>query len=283
MVRGILKTIIVLLVASSFHSVTYAQIMNDVEGTILLLKLLPLEQQPIATLKNKLKKEWSIEDEDLGFGARRIIFEKGIYYTSIYIEALTFNNKLIFYETGVRSYSEEWPRMKTFVLETWKENNGPLLIEDEHRVFYRKTFDKNQTRLKSAIAQLLGKSRIVDIPENLRQSYEYLLNPINNIAVSENYCGLPPSILPGKNAIDTLASVERHDLIENVLRSYNPGARLYAAAALLAAKKRGVRLSNTTNVAIKKIINMQTPISTCSGCIFFTEKGKNIIRKLQQN
>lgn len=280
MASSAFKTIVVLLAAIAIHPSVYAQI-NDVEGTKLLLEVLPLENHPIAVLKKRLKKDWSIEDENLGFGARRVFFEKGIYYTSIYIEALTFNGSLVSYEAGVESYSQEWPRMKTFVVETWKENNGPVLVEDEHRVFYRKSFEKNQIKLKNTIAYLLGKPKIVTVPDSLKQSYDFLLNPTNNIAVSADACGLPPGILPGKEAIDKLVAAERYDLIENALRSYNPGARLYAAAALLTARNSGRRLSKITHIAIRRIINMPVPISTCSGCFIFAERGKEILPKLQ--
>jgi hypothetical protein len=229
-----------------------------------------------------LKKDWAVEEIDLGLGARRITFVKGVAYTSIFIEAITINNKLAYYEAGITSHSQEWPRMKTFVIETWLENDGPTFLEDEHRVYTTHTIKNNYALLKRTFARSLGSMREVSIPPDLELSYQYLTNPLNDIVVGNGGCGYPPDIPTGKVAIDALLAARRYDLIENVARGFNPGGRIFAAHALLEAKKNGARLSFSTDLTIKRTVNSPTPISTCAGCIVFREKGKQAIRKLQQ-
>jgi hypothetical protein len=281
MSKGTLKNIAILILLSVWPSLCLGQ-NNDVEGTQLLLKYLPLEKQSINILKRKLKKDWAVEEIDLGFGARRITFGKGVAYTSIFIEAITINNKLATYEAGITSHSQEWPRMKAFVIETWRENEGPTFLEDEHKVYSTHTIKYNYAMLKRIYARSLGPMRDVSIPPDLELYYQYLTNPLNDITVGNGGCGYPPDIPLGKEAIDALLAAKRYDLIENVLRGFNPGGRIYAVTALLEAKRNGARLSFATDLTIKRIVNSPTPISTCTGCIVFRENGKAAIRKLQQ-
>jgi len=54
-------------------------------------------------------------------------------------------------------------------------------------------------------------------------------------------------------------------MLQNVLRAYNPGARVLAAIALLELEKSGVRISRRTRATIKKILNLTIELH---GCVF---------------
>jgi hypothetical protein len=249
---------------------------NDVEGTELLLKLFPLERHSVGALQKRLKEDWSIEDRSLGFGARRVTFEKGITYTSIYVEALVFRGEWVSYEAGVKSYSTEWPRMRTFVIETWKERGGPSFAVDEHRVFCKQTNGERLEAFKKAVSATLGKLKEVSARTEWQDDYQYLLSPLNEVKVADGGCGLPPGSPQGKEAIDRLVSGKQLDLIENVVRGYNPGGRVYAALALLEMKRKGLRLRPSTKRAISEVMRMPTPISICAGCIVSTAKARDV-------
>ena len=96
----------------------------DVEGVPEVLKLFPFENQRIVALKEKLKDTWSVEEYDLGFGGKRLDFAKGNGYTKIYVESFIFNGQVAYYELGVESYSEEWPRIRDDVVEAWRKNGN---------------------------------------------------------------------------------------------------------------------------------------------------------------
>ena len=106
-----------------------------------------------------------------------------------------------------------------------------------------------------------------DIPDDLKSNYEFLISPMNNPYVGDGACGLGGSNLQGRIAIDALVNAKRIDLIENVLRGYNPGGRVYAMLALLAIKEHGERLREATMLTLKKVINLPVQVSTCEGCI----------------
>lgn len=64
-------------------------------------------------------------------------------------------------------------------------------------------------------------------------------------------------------AIESLVNAQRVDLLENVLRGYNPGARVLASLALLELEKSGVQLSGRTHTAIDAVMNLNIELHAC--------------------
>lgn len=81
----------------------------------------------------------------------------------------------------------------------------------------------------------------------------------------------------GKEAIDRIIRAGRFDLIENILRGYNPGGRVYAALALKAWVQKGRKLTPVETELIQKIASLDTPIDTCFGCLFGSETAGEIL------
>jgi hypothetical protein len=101
---------------------------------------------------------------------------------------------------------------------------------------------------------------------------------MKNSRVGMGICGLRGPVLEGKTSIDALVKAGRMDLIENVLRGYNPGGRAFAAIALLKMEERGVKLAPKVKKTIEKVRALDVPITTCSGCIVKSGlKAKDVI------
>jgi hypothetical protein len=77
----------------------------------------------------------------------------------------------------------------------------------------------------------------------------------------------PMRPLPGREAIDALVEARRLDLIANVLRGYNPGARVYALLALQRLRHDGLPISPGLASTMQKVQNLKVPVATCFGCI----------------
>ncbi len=122
----------------------------------------------------------------------------------------------------------------------------------------------------------------VDVPANLHDSYNLLTSFMENSAVSDGGCGLPPGPPEGKVAIGQLIEQDRFDLIENVARGYNPGARVYAMLALLEKQKQGRELNIETQRTIRQIVNLRIPITTCAGCFVYHETAKKVLAARRQ-
>jgi len=249
----------------------------DLTGVETIVKMIPMEGQDLSKLKMDLEGSWSIDDDNLGFGGHKIRFGKGFGYTSVYLDALTFNGKTAIYEISVHGANES-PSMRKQIIETWTRSGGPAFREDENKLYSHGRFDTVFEAYCRAVASELGEMQAVDVPVDIKKAYEYLISPMKNSRVGMGICGLRGPVLEGKTSIDALVKAERMDLIENVLRGYNPGGRVFAAIALLRMEERGVKLAPEVKKTIEKVRALDVPITTCSGCIVKSGlKAKDVI------
>jgi hypothetical protein len=107
------------------------------------------------------------------------------------------------------------------------------------------------------------------IPTELQKSFDSLTQPMEIDSVGGS---------DGEIAIAALVNAERFDLVENVLRGFNPNGRIYAARELLKLNKEGrLVLSADTLAVIAKISNLDIQISRVSGCIVKRLHAKEIL------
>jgi hypothetical protein len=260
-------------------------VQDDIEGIAVLLKLTPIENQNIEKLKKQLPAEWYIdEDENLGFGANRFRFGKGYGYSSVYVDVLTYNNQIAYYSIGVIGSFSKWNQYREQIIKAWIKNRGPAFIENGHEMTYEKKFENVFNSYYRKVAQELGELKSVDISAELKEPYEYLTSPLNNSYIGEGICGLGGPVLEGKTSIDALIDANRIDLIENVLRGYNPGGRIFAAITLLKMEKKGIVLNSELKKTLNKVIALDIPVSICSGCIVNGGlKTKDVVKRFVNN
>lgn len=268
--------------AQSSEPLEAAWIKEDIASVAIVLNLSPFENQSISLLKGRLKDTWSVEEQDFGFGGKRLDLGKGNGYTKMFVEAFLFNGRVAYYELGIESYSNEWPRIRDDIVQAWRKTSKVEPSVTQHRIAYLKTVDSVLASYRSAVLAHLGEMKPVDVPANLRDSYNLLTAFMENSAVSDGGCGLPPGLPEGKVAIDQLIEQDRFDLIENVARGYNPGARVYAMLALLEKQKQGRGLNLETQRTIRQIINLRIPITTCAGCFVYYETAKKVVAARRQ-
>lgn len=254
---------------------------RDVQGVAVLMKLTPIENRNIEVLKKQLKDQWSVDEDWLGFGAKHVNIGKGYGYSSVYIDVLTFENKIAYYEIGVRvSGSRNWEEYRQKIIDAWKQSGGPKYTEKEHELTYQRKYDNVFAAYYQVVAGDLGGMKAVSVPAELKEAYDYLISPLNNSYVGEGICGLDGPVLEGKTSIDALINANRVDLITNVLRGYNPGGRIFAAIALLRMKREGLRLDPDVTATLNKVAHLNVPVTTCFGCLVFTgRKAKSVVKQ----
>ena len=252
---------------------------KDVKSLQLISEVMPIENQTIETIKAVLGENTGTEEENLGFGAKRFILRKGNGYTSLQIDAFTLNGTIKYYEVSVGGDSDSWPQIRPYIVKAWRDNGGPDFEESKHGLAYRKILDIGFQTYRQVVAAELGEMTAVDIPAELRDYYDELISPLNNSAIGFGGCGYGGGVPQGRVAIDALVKANRIDLIENVLKGYNPGGRIYAVLALLEMKRRGFELSDNTESTITKISYLDIKVETCSGCIFTARTAKEILKE----
>lgn len=254
--------IVVLLVILLINASTFGQknklvtewVEEDVEGVSSIVELLPLERQNVDAVKSRLLKDWHVEETDLGFGAKYLELEKGWGYSKGYVHALICNRQVARYEAGIESYSKEWPQIKEQVQAKWIADKGPEVSEEEHGFVFRSTISSVLREYEATVAATLGPVTNISAPPELLKDYANLINPMENTTLSGTH---------GNEEIETLAGLKRVDMLENVLRGYNPGARVLAALGLLQLEKSGVHVSSATRATIGKVLNLTIDLHAC--------------------
>jgi hypothetical protein len=215
------------------------------------------------------------EEKDLGFGASTFDIAKGHGYTGIYVEGFVFRGTIGFYKVGIRGSSESWPRIRERVIDLWKHNHGPDFTESDSGLVYTETKAAVFLAYRSAVSAELGEMKRVEVTDELKKAFDYLTLPLENWGIGGT---------EGDMAIHALVNANRIDLIENVLRGFNPGGRVYAALALLKLSKANqCVLSADTVGTIAKVSNLDISITTGSGCIINRRTAKEILSDLDES
>jgi hypothetical protein len=245
-------------------------------------KLLSVESKNLEEIKATFPPNRNREGEDLGFGARKITFGATSGYTTLAIDLFTLNGGIQEYTIRVNGHSDSWPLIRSQLIDAWRKSGGPEFQETSSALSYHTLVDPDLQAYKRAVAAQLGQMKLVQIPIELKDDYEYLISPSQNSVVGSGGCGYAGVTPPGKKAIDALVNANRIDLIENVLRGFNPGGRVYAALALLHLKRGGLTLSDDTLCTINKVRDLNIPIEECAGCILFHRTAKEILKSPEQ-
>lgn len=227
---------------------------EDIQGVSAVVQLLPFENQNIEKVKVGLRKDWHVEETDLGLGAKYLELEKGQGYSMGYVHALIYNGRVAQYEAGIQSYSDEWPRIRQRISDEWRNRKGPEISAEEHGIVFRQTLASVLQEYKTKVAATLGEVKSTRVPPELATKYASLTDPMNNSTLSGTR---------RDDEIDALLNSSRVDLLENVLRAYNPGARVLAAFALLELEKSGTELSTETLRVIDKVLNLSIKLHAC--------------------
>ena len=265
--------------ARSLDDVKKEWITKDVELIGRLLPALARTDPSLESLEKIFGREPN-EQNELGFGARTFSFSNPGGYTYFTVNGFAFNGKLGYYRVGV-DRSSDWSKIRTFIIQAWKVNGQLPFTERESGITYYREYGQVVRDYKEAVRLQVGELKSVTVPRRLSDAYEYLLSLGNSSVVGSHGCdygGVDPY---GKTAIDQIVASGRIDLIENILKGYNPGGRMYALLALLKLRQNGTELSDETQNAIRVILNLDIGIETCSGCLHMDKRAKEIVSDWQ--
>jgi len=227
--------------AANSSSINHDWLNEDLKGIEILFRMLPQEgHNTVEGFMERLEGEWNINEEDRGFGAKRVNLRKGFGYIDVYIFIVTFGGKISSLEISIFKPSmDDWILVRKTILGKLKKHNDPRFKEEEQKLFMKYTYPGVLRPFYKSVADKLGAIQPLDVPPKLKAAYDYLISPMNNSEVGDGICFLGP-IVEGKASIDLLIKDQRVDLIQNVLRGYNPGGRIYAVIALLRMERKGL-------------------------------------------
>src|SRR5262249_9721041 len=147
---------------------------------------------------------------------------------------------------GIGCSWRDQKRVRTEIIRAWGENGLPKFKESDGTLYVVKKYDDVIRKDKAAVSSELGAMKPVTVPEDLAESYEYLASPLENSVVGVDGCDVAGVVPWGKTSIDSIVKERRVDLLENILRGFNPGGRVYAVMALKDLQRNGTKLSQDT-------------------------------------
>jgi hypothetical protein len=243
------------------------------------IKLISLLASPAPLTTQRIREILDLQgepdDEDLGFGASTFYIAKGHGYTSLYVEGFAFKGTIGSYKLGIQASKESWRQIREHIIDLWMQNYGPAFKENETGLFHEATNDSLVLGYKSAVSAELGEMTRADVPDELKNAFDYLTSPVGSRAVGDSIA---------EKAIDALVHAKRVDLIENVLRGFNPSGRVFAAFALLKLNKNSEQiLTSDTISTIAKVRNLDIPIVTVRGCIVSRRTANDILSESEES
>ncbi len=245
-----------------------------------LLKLIPKLLPPEIQTKESLEKIFGDKNQEheVEFGAKFLENGSSGGYTSFRVSVYSYKNSIVSYKISASTSQNSWNLIKPHFIEAWSQIAQVPFQETDRGIFYEYKNEAILQDYKKSIGLYLGEIKQSEIPADLKDAYDYLTAPFNNIEVSTTGCGYSGESPKGKKMIELFIKAGRFDLIENILKGYNQGGRAYAVIALLKLKKNGLKLSNETEQTIEKIIELDTRIESCSGCLGFSTTVKKLLQ-----
>ena len=217
-----------------------------------------------------------VYDEALGFGGRTFTFSKPGGYAYLKVSGFVFYDTIGYYKISVSS-SSQWANIGSTLIHFWKRNSDLEFKEEEYAIAHERQFPDVVAAYKNAVSAQLGELAPVTASEHLEQAYQLLLSLGAPLVLGDGPCGYGAVVPRGKRAIDAIAAANRIDLLSNILKGYNPGGRVYAAVALKAMERKGLKLTSDVLRALEVVRDLDIDLEVCSGCIHSHLKAKQII------
>jgi hypothetical protein len=264
--------------AANPRSVNPDPLQEALEGIEVLFRMLPREgHDRVDEFMGRLEGKWNVDEEDRGFGAKRVNLLRGFGYIQTYVHMVTFNGRISFFELGLfKPPVDDWALVRKPILGKLQKYKGRPFKEEEQELYIKYTYSGVLEPFYKSVADKLGPIKPLHVPSKLKAAYDYLISPMNNSEVGDGMCFLGP-VVEGKTSIDLLIKARRVDLVQNVLRGYNPGGRIYAAIALLRMERKGLFIRPETMKTIEQVASLNTLITACVGCFSRTSVGKDVI------
>ena len=205
-------------------------------------------------------------------------------YTSIQFLIVKTGSEIIYLEAGLNSNETKIldslasinkklrERMRLWQHEKVKINESIWGVE----LLYRYKNHKALNRLYRFLDKKYGPKDSVEIKDKeMMKHYRILMYPTYVYPYAGRY-GYPPQIPKGRKAMEYLVKHKRFDLLNNVLKGYNPEGKVYAIEAL--AKENKITAENLKS--IRFLVANGGMIQSMVGCLPEYLTYKDIINKI---
>lgn len=278
MIRNTLIAIMILLCSSMTTIFAKDKINNEWLNTdrVMLSKSNYLLTTDLKSIKDITNYNYYLtnpnEDKALGLNYRIIHLLKPGGYSRINVCALIdHDGNIAMYE--VRIFSDElvW----NILAKEYKYGAINNIHITESGLSYTHRNNQSFKIFDSGFKTYFGKFNNVEIPEIIKNEYEFLTNPMSEYDYGY-ICYFAGSKPEARIAIEKIIKYGNTKILENILTSCNPEGRFYAIEALFAGHIDSIKSSNRYSDILDKIARLRVPVTQCSGCIISDEAVSDI-------
>ncbi len=216
----------------------------------------------------EIEKIYQIDDireiTDLGFGGVRT--EAVIYggYMSLWIKIIQYKENTFLFEAYIDADSMKKIQPLLDKEKKIKQIFDTVFSKNISTANFTFRENKKESEYFLNVAMFLGSLSELDLPEEMQESYDFLLYAFNDTDYG-SYCyyqGIEPK---GRIAFNTLLSLNNINIFRNLLRGYSPEGRRYAIDGI-------ILLSNQQEPSIldqesyNKLVKCKLKYSSCAGC-----------------
>jgi hypothetical protein len=252
-------------------------------------ELLRPKKPPLDEVRSQLETKMFYDDgsevvsegsgNDFGFGFKRFYYERPGGYCDLYASGFVLYKDYARFRIGMNC-GENWKRIREPIIKAWKDASGPAFQEERDGIFSETSNNEIIERYKGEVSKALGSMKPIPVPAKLEKYYNFLIDPLENSMIGTALCVGPGRKLEGRDAIDLFITAKRTDLLENILRGYNPGGRIYASLALFKMEKGGIKLDPKTRDTIERVGNLDSRITVCRGITASDHPGKDVLKSI---
>lgn len=206
-------------------------------------------------------------DRSLGFNYKIYHFVKSGEYISVNLVVLVHEGRdIVMFKIKMYSFNKTaWGILaKEFPVLTQKSGK-----KQNEQVTYTVKNEPACKKMESDYTSAIGELNQVKIPAKIRDEYEFLMNPLNELDYGSS-CYAAGTRPDGYLAIEKIMKYGNVKIIENILRSPNPEGRIYAIQALFRKNIDSLKKKNRYSDIIDRILSLGIDIRICAGCnVFF--------------
>jgi hypothetical protein len=272
--------ILTLLVGAAAGQDTLDQhrISKDAAVAVRVAAALALEKAPLSDVVEKLGPGDTLEDRDIGFGARRVRMLLSGGYTRTRITLVAWKNHVGPLEvTCLTGHEGAWGALRERVAKAYAPYR-PTALPNGLRV---QLGDKAGPRgFHKARSAALGGPLAMEPHPDLAKQYTWLWSPLSDVyyGLKKGYGGSPPR---AREAVEVILA-HRHGapVLRDLLCCPNPESRVYAAEALLRLEREGEKLPEGTQRAIDWVRKSDVRIHVARGCELTWEPAKRALGEI---
>jgi hypothetical protein len=258
----------------------------DKSNFINLMTVLKSENKSFEFYTETLENIHIRNNQDIGFGARRITAAQYGGYISNWIYICTFKGEVFYCNVSISTSDADKMELlgrrdtviSNMLEKYWTKKSFTQDSKSVKTYEYKFVNEDLYLQYMNSTKSKLGEIPNLPIDSSLKEQYDILLFPFEKYDFGY-FCygaGYPPV---GRIAIEKVTE-NNPELLRHIIKGYSPEGRIYGIEAILKLAMDGkMELTPQDIASIKKVLSLDIPINRCQGCMVSSITAKELFNE----